>query len=89
MALQASRRPITVDDDTLREHLRGAEAPALLMTVAQLTGDVSILEDDHRPSGWLFLPQGSTEDVNVNVEREAESIAETMLAPVAQERGAG
>jgi 4-hydroxyacetophenone monooxygenase len=54
----ASVRPITVDDDTLREHLRSAEVPALLMTVAQLTGDLSILRDDCRPSGWLFLPQG-------------------------------
>lgn len=58
MPFTTSVPPITVDDDTLREHLRSAEVPALLMTVAQLTGDLSILRDDCRPSGWLFLPQG-------------------------------
>ena len=70
MPFTASVQPITVDDDTLREHLRSAEVPALLMTVAQLTGDLSILRDDCRPSGWLFLPQGGLSADQQNEARE-------------------
>ncbi|MGH3931505.1 MAG: flavin-containing monooxygenase, partial [Pseudonocardiaceae bacterium] len=55
--LNASIRPITVDDDTLRAHLRSAEIPALLMTVAHLTNDLSVLPENGT-SGWLLQPQG-------------------------------
>lgn len=48
----------SVDDETLRRHVASAEIPALLMTVAHLTGDVSVLRDDLRAPGWLFAPQG-------------------------------
>jgi 4-hydroxyacetophenone monooxygenase len=51
-------RPIDVPDDVLRRHLEAAEVPVLLMTVAHLTGDLSVLRaGDHGP-GWLFRPQG-------------------------------
>ncbi|MEU8089108.1 FAD-dependent oxidoreductase [Micromonospora sp. NPDC049101] len=63
-------KPITADDDTLRAHLSDAEAPALLMTVAHLTGDLSILRDDLRPNGWLFLPQGGLTDEQQDHARE-------------------
>jgi 4-hydroxyacetophenone monooxygenase len=66
----ASVRPITVDDDALRKHLRSAEVPALLMTIAHLTGNLSILRDDCRPSGWLFLPQGGLSTDQQNEARE-------------------
>lgn len=72
MPFTASVRPITVGDDILREHLRSAEIPALLMTVAQLTGDLSILRDDCRPSGWFFLPQGG---LSVEQQEEARELA--------------
>jgi 4-hydroxyacetophenone monooxygenase len=68
----ASVRPIKVDDDTIREQLRSAEIPALLMTVAYLTGDVSILRNDTRPNGWLFLPQGGLSE---NQQEEARELA--------------
>lgn len=58
MMLNASIRPITVDDDTLRAHLDSAEIPALLMAVAHLTGETSLLPDNSRTNGWLFQPQG-------------------------------
>ncbi|MBQ0895952.1 NAD(P)-binding protein [Micromonospora sp. U56] len=58
MTFTSAIKPVTVDDETLRAHLRDGEAPALLMTVAHLTGDLSVLRDDLRPNGWLFLPQG-------------------------------
>jgi 4-hydroxyacetophenone monooxygenase len=47
-----------VDDDTLRLYLETAEAPALLMTVAHLTADPSILDRVERENGWLFKPHG-------------------------------
>jgi len=58
MMLNTSIRPITVNDDTLRAHLHSAEIPALLMTVAHLTNDLSVLPANSRSSGWLFQPQG-------------------------------
>jgi len=47
-----------LDEDTLRGHLADAEIPALVMTVAHLTGDVSLLGELPRSPGWLFAPQG-------------------------------
>lgn len=51
-------QPITADDEALRAHLAEAEVPALLMTVAHLTGELSVLREDQRAAGWLFQPQG-------------------------------
>lgn len=51
-------RPIAVPDDVLRRHLEAAEAPALLMTLAHLTGDLTVLRRDDPTPGWLFQPQG-------------------------------
>jgi 4-hydroxyacetophenone monooxygenase len=48
----------TADDETLRAHLELAEVPSLLMTVAHLTADPSILGRVERQNGWLFQPQG-------------------------------
>ncbi|MER7003951.1 NAD(P)/FAD-dependent oxidoreductase [Dactylosporangium sp. NPDC000555] len=68
---------INVDDAQLRRHLRDAELPALLMTVAHLTGDSSILRDDLRCDGWLFLPQGG---LTAGQREEARSLAAGVLA---------
>nr|APR73640.1 Baeyer-Villiger monooxygenase [Streptomyces sp. CB01883] len=57
MAFSRPLRPIP-DDETLRRHLAGADVPALLLTVAHLTGDTALLRDDLRAPGWLFQPQG-------------------------------
>jgi 4-hydroxyacetophenone monooxygenase len=61
----------SVDDDTLRAHVASAEVPALLMTVAHLTGDVSILREDLRAPGWLFAPQGGLTGQQQAAAREA------------------
>ncbi|GAU65799.1 flavin-containing monooxygenase [Streptomyces sp. NBRC 110611] len=58
MALSRTVPPITGDEETLRRHLADAEIPALLMTIAHLTGDTSVLREDLRAPGWLFAPQG-------------------------------
>jgi 4-hydroxyacetophenone monooxygenase len=50
--------PLGTTDETLRAHLELAEAPSLLMTVAHLTADPSILGRVERRNGWLFQPQG-------------------------------
>ncbi|MFD7450313.1 flavin-containing monooxygenase [Kitasatospora sp. NPDC059827] len=73
-------RPITADDATLRRHLADADVPALLMTVAHLTGDLSLLRDDLRAPGWLFAPQGG-----LSPERAAEA-RESALAALARLR---
>ncbi|MEU7873539.1 NAD(P)/FAD-dependent oxidoreductase [Dactylosporangium sp. NPDC049140] len=68
---------IDADDAQLRRHLRDAEVPALLMTVAHLTGDTSILRDDLRPPGWLFLPQGG---LTARQREEARALGAAVLA---------
>ncbi|WP_433605560.1 flavin-containing monooxygenase [Dactylosporangium sp. CA-139114] len=65
------------DDAQLRHHLRDAEVPALLMTLAHLTGDTSILRDDLRSDGWLFLPQGG---LTARQREEARALAAGVLA---------
>ncbi|MER6051766.1 NAD(P)/FAD-dependent oxidoreductase [Streptomyces sp. NPDC001793] len=50
--------PLTGDAQTLRRHLAGADVPALLMTLAHLTGDPSVLGAEPGAPGWLFAPQG-------------------------------
>ncbi|MFG2044565.1 flavin-containing monooxygenase [Dactylosporangium sp. NPDC048998] len=68
---------IHADDAQLRRHLRDAEVPALLMTVAHLTGDTSILRDDLLSDGWLFLPQGG---LTARQREEARALAAGVLA---------
>ncbi|WP_330318063.1 NAD(P)/FAD-dependent oxidoreductase [Streptomyces platensis] len=67
MAIHRPVAPFPGDEETLRRHLAGAEVPALLMTLAHLTGDTSLLRDDLRAPGWLFAPQGGLSE-----ERQAE-----------------
>ncbi|WP_222594953.1 flavin-containing monooxygenase [Nocardia ninae] len=61
---------ITAADDELRAFLDHAELPAMLMTVAHLTGDLSVLRDDLRAPGWLFAPQGGLTDAQQAQARE-------------------
>ncbi|MGW6905710.1 flavin-containing monooxygenase [Streptomyces sp. NPDC054940] len=76
MAFSRPLRPIP-DDETLGRKLAGAELPALLMTVAHLTGDASVLRDDLRAPGWLFQPQGGLTAVQ---QEEARRVALAALA---------
>ena len=61
MGVTSEFLPITAADNVIRAHLESAEIPALLMTVAHLTGDVSFLEDTadramaHPSAGGLGL----------------------------------
>ncbi|MFD7710441.1 flavin-containing monooxygenase [Streptomyces sp. NPDC059786] len=77
MAFTRPLRPIPDDNDTLRRRLAGAELPALLMTVAHLTGDTSVLRDELRAPGWLFAPQGGLTPVQ---QHEARRLALAALA---------
>ncbi|WP_330228973.1 NAD(P)-binding protein [Nocardia sp. NBC_00508] len=54
--------PIDVDDETLRAHVAGAQIPALLMTVAHLTGDYSLLRAEYRPAAMPSQPRGGLTD---------------------------
>ena len=83
MTFNPPLRPIDVDDDTLRAHLRDAEVPALLMTVAHLTGDPSFLREDARSNGWLLRPQGGMS------EWAQEEARESALAALARMRDDG
>ncbi|WP_306364980.1 NAD(P)/FAD-dependent oxidoreductase [Nocardia sp. CC227C] len=58
MIFQAAVPPLHTDDETLRRHLVDAEIPALLMTLAHLTGDPSLLPERGHGNGWLLRPQG-------------------------------
>jgi 4-hydroxyacetophenone monooxygenase len=56
--------PVIESDDELRAILEQAEVPPLLPTLAYVTGDMSLLQDDLRPDPMLLgMPQGGmTED---------------------------
>jgi 4-hydroxyacetophenone monooxygenase len=75
--------PGTADDETLRSHLELAEAPALLMTVAHLTADPSILGRVERNNGWLFQPQGGLSG------RQQEMVREAAFEALRRHRDAG
>ncbi|WP_406474340.1 flavin-containing monooxygenase [Streptomyces platensis] len=53
MTFNVPVQPFDADDDTLRAHLRDADCPALLMTLAHLTGDPSVLPEGTGAHGWL------------------------------------
>ena len=59
VAIAQAIQPITVDDEALREALEDAFLPALLPAMAQVTGDVSLLDEGLRP-GMMApgVPQG-------------------------------
>ena len=59
MAIAQPIRPITADDEALRRALEDAFLPALLPALAQVTGDMSLLDDGLRP-GMMApgVPQG-------------------------------
>jgi 4-hydroxyacetophenone monooxygenase len=50
MNFNATIKTLDVDDITLRTHLQSAEIPTLLMTVAHLSQDMSVLKDAWRPA---------------------------------------
>jgi 4-hydroxyacetophenone monooxygenase len=61
--LSASTKPITEDADFIRAALEDAHVPSLLPTVAQLTGDLSLLRHDLRPDPTRIRePQGGLTD---------------------------
>jgi 4-hydroxyacetophenone monooxygenase len=63
--------PLGTADETLRAYLELAEAPSLLMTVAHLTADPSILGRVERQNGWLFQPQGGLSEQQQEMVRRA------------------
>ncbi len=71
--MPASHRtpPIDADEATLRTHLEHAELPALLVTLAHLTGDDAILRDELRPDGsFMAGPQGGYSEHQLSVARK-------------------
>lgn len=70
MAFSRPFPPLTGDEETLRRHLASADVPALLMTIAHLTGDTSVLREDLRAPGWLFAAQGGLTEEQQAAARE-------------------
>lgn len=50
MTFNAIIKTLEADDDTLRTHLLSADIPTLLMTVAHVSQDMSVLKDAWRPT---------------------------------------
>jgi len=50
MTIAEGLKPISGDDETIRAALEQADIPALMVTLAHLTGDMDILRGDIRPS---------------------------------------
>ena len=62
---------ITADDDALRAVLRHADLPSLLASLAHATGDLSLLQDDLRPTAISRLvPQGGLDEARQERARE-------------------
>ncbi|GLZ38899.1 NAD(P)/FAD-dependent oxidoreductase [Actinokineospora sp. NBRC 105648] len=83
MTLTAPPRRITAGDDELRAHLAEADVPALLIAIAHLTGDFSLLRTDYADTGWLFRPQGGLPTAR------QEQVRERALAALARYRDQG
>jgi 4-hydroxyacetophenone monooxygenase len=49
MPINAEALPIREDDETIRQMVEDAELPALLVTLAHLTGDCSFIREEFRP----------------------------------------
>ena len=64
MALAKPIEPIVADDETIRSALEVADLPALLPTLAHITGDLSLLREDLRIDPALMMEDqgGLTED---------------------------
>lgn len=58
MAFSGPVEPIDLSDDELTQYLREADVPALLSTLVQLTGDLSLLPTGTAGRGWLQQEQG-------------------------------
>ncbi|MEU0900714.1 flavin-containing monooxygenase [Streptomyces massasporeus] len=58
MAFSGPVEPIDLEDDELARCLREADVPALLSTLVQLTGDLSLLPTGSAERGWLHQEQG-------------------------------
>jgi 4-hydroxyacetophenone monooxygenase len=66
MSLSHPIQPITESDDELRELLADAELPSLLVALAHVTGDESLLRADLKPGvGLLAGPQGGYDDEKI------------------------
>ncbi len=50
MNLSRSTEPITQDDETIAQALKDAHLPSLLPALAHITGDMSLLREEFRPS---------------------------------------
>ncbi|MEU6131740.1 NAD(P)-binding domain-containing protein [Saccharopolyspora sp. NPDC047091] len=59
-----------VSDEELSAHLAEADVPALMMTLAHLTGDPSVLEPAALAPGWLFSEQGGLSAAQQEAARE-------------------
>lgn len=58
MPINAEALPIREDDETIRRMVEDAELPALLVTLAHLTGDLSFIRDELRPP-LRIMPTGT------------------------------
>lgn len=76
-------KPIDVDNEALRRHLEAAETPALLMTIAHIIRDPSVLREDLRPAAALLDTQGGLSE-----EQQAE-IREVALSVLMRYRDGG
>jgi 4-hydroxyacetophenone monooxygenase len=83
MTFNSPVRPVTAPDGELRSHLAEAEVPALLMALAQLTGDLAVLDEGYHANGWLFAPQGGL------TAQQQRAVREHALAALRRHRDAG
>jgi 4-hydroxyacetophenone monooxygenase len=84
MPVSRAIEPLTADDDTIRAALRDAHIPALLPALAQLTGDMALLDPELTPSTrFPVLPQGGLS------EAKQERARDLALAALIRYRDAG
>ena len=75
MPIFTTTPPITADEDTIRRMLQDADLPSLLPTLAQITGDLSLVADEFRPpqdaTALVVQPQGGMSPETQERAREA------------------
>ena len=79
MSINAKSLPIQEDDNFIAQMVADAELPALLVTLAHVTGDLSLIRDELRPP-LRAMPTGAEPNGGMSIESQAKARAEAIEA---------
>jgi 4-hydroxyacetophenone monooxygenase len=82
MPINAKSLPIQENDDFIKRMVEDAELPALMMTLAHLTGDLSLIREEFRPP-LKAMPTGAEAQGGMSPEIQAKARAAAVDAIIA------